>query len=319
MADKARGKALDITTNYCGDHAGQYIAAALKESVTTGYMTMLENIKYERNISLLSGGYGGSGDDAAINLVQARTCDFTNAGELALADKTLKPVPLQINYQICKQDIVDDWQAAQMKAGQWNTALGADFSTFLLSRIAGIIAQHSENNIWTGAAATAGQFEGFTTAGTGVFTTDPVTTVAIGGAFTVSTVVAELTACLTAVPSAVYSHIAEDLYMYVSPTTYRMYIAAMSAEGYINAYSMNDQYQPFFEGVKMAVCPGMPDNQAVVAQASNLFYGTDLLSDETEIRVLDMAPIDGSDNIRIVAKYTGGVQTGWASDITWAS
>jgi hypothetical protein len=61
----------------------------------------------------------------------------------------------------------------------------------------------------------------------------------------------------------------------------------------------------------------MPDNNAVVALQSSLFAGTDLISDETEVRVLDMSTLDGSDNIRIIAKYTMGVQTGLATDITW--
>jgi hypothetical protein len=206
-----------------------------------------------------------------------------------------------------------------MKAGQWNTAMSPDFSTFLLARIAGIIAQHAEENVWSGAATTPGQFEGFMTAATGLFTADPVTLApaVTGGVYTTGTIVADLTALLTAVPSAVYSKISEDLYMYMSPTTYRMYIAAMSASGYINAYSMNDSYQPFFEGCKIAVVPGMPDNNACVAQSSNLYAGADLFSDETEIRVLDMSPITGSDNIRIVAKYSLAVQTGYALDITW--
>ena len=78
---------------------------------------------------------------------------------------------------------------------------------------------------------------------------------------------------------------------------------------------MNGDYEPVFEGYKIAVCPGMPDNQVVAAQKSNLFYGTDLLSDATRINLLDMSTLDGSDNIRCVARYSGGVQTGVGADI----
>ena len=38
-----------------------------------------------------------------------------------------------------------------------------------------------------------------------------------------------------------------------------------------------------FEGVKIAVCPGMADDELVAAQKSNLFFGTDLVSDATRI------------------------------------
>ena len=75
------------------------------------------------------------------------------------------------------------------------------------------------------------------------------------------------------------------------------------------------QYTPEFEGVKIAVCNGMVEDKMVAAQASNLFFGTDLLSDHTEIRMLDMADLDGSDNVRVVAKYTAGVQHAQGGDI----
>ena len=78
---------------------------------------------------------------------------------------------------------------------------------------------------------------------------------------------------------------------------------------------MNEDYQPVFEGIKIAVVPGMVDNQMVFAQSSNLFFGTDLLSDSTRISLLDMANLDGSDNINLVARYTAGVVTGVGADI----
>jgi len=59
----------------------------------------------------------------------------------------------------------------------------------------------------------------------------------------------------------------------------------------------------------------MVEDKLVAAQQSNLFFGTDLLSDHTEIRMLDMADLDGSDNVRVVAKYTAGVQHAQGGDI----
>jgi len=53
----------------------------------------------------------------------------------------------------------------------------------------------------------------------------------------------------------------------------------------------------------------------VAAQKSNLFFGTALLSDKNEVRVLDMADLDGSQNVRMIMRYTAGVQYGIGSDI----
>jgi hypothetical protein len=65
------------------------------------------------------------------------------------------------------------------------------------------------------------------------------------------------------------------------------------------------------------MCPGMSANKVVAAQKSNLFFGTGLLSDYNEVRVLDMANIDGSQNFRIIMRYTAAVQFGIAQDIVF--
>ena len=59
----------------------------------------------------------------------------------------------------------------------------------------------------------------------------------------------------------------------------------------------------------------MVDDQVNIAQKSNLFFGTDLLSDATSIRLMDMSMLDGSDNMRMVARYSAGVQSGVGADI----
>ena len=101
----------------------------------------------------------------------------------------------------------------------------------------------------------------------------------------------------------------------MSPKSYRLYISKISELGYGNAYSMTGDYEAVFEGIKLAVCNGMSDDVLVAAERSNLFFGTDLLSDQTRIQLLDMANLDGSDNMRVVARYSAGVQTGINTDI----
>ena len=119
-----------------------------------------------------------------------------------------------------------------------------------------------KNSIWNGADATVGQFEGFMTAGTGLFLTPDAVTLApaiTGGTYAQATIISDLSALVAAAPAAVYSHISDDLYLYMGVKAYRMYIAAVSELGYVNAYNMNSTYEPYFEGVKIAVCAGMPE------------------------------------------------------------
>ena len=70
-----------------------------------------------------------------------------------------------------------------------------------------------------------------------------------------------------------------------------------------------------FDGVKIFVANGLASNTAIAAQKSNLYFGTGLLNDMNEVKLIDMADIDGSQNVRVVMRFTAGVQYGIVSEI----
>jgi hypothetical protein len=70
-----------------------------------------------------------------------------------------------------------------------------------------------------------------------------------------------------------------------------------------------------FDGIKVVLAPGMPSDHAVAGQKSNLYFGTGLLSDHNEVKVLDMADLDGSQNVRVIMRFTSGIQYGIGSDL----
>jgi hypothetical protein len=300
--------AFTTTSNFAGKAAGFYISAALKEAKSLDFLTMIENIKYKSNIQKMA----GSG------LVKDATCDFTDAGTLALTEAVLEPKNLQINLDLCKKTLLDSWEALQMRAGA-GAPPPASFDDYVISYMGEIIANGVEDSIWGGAAATTGEFEGFMTATTGLLLPAQDATViqsSASGAFDVNNIIANLQTATTDLAANIPSILRkEDLHIYMSPKTYALYISAVSTLGYVNAYQMNGDYEPVFEGYKIAVCPGMRDNGLVIAEKSNLFFGTDLLSDQTRITLMDMANLDGSDNMRLVARYSGGVRQGIGADI----
>ena len=302
--------AFTTTSNYAGKAAGFYISAALNQANSLEYLTMIENIKFKSNIQKMA----GSG------LVQNASCDFTDAGTLALTENVLEPKNLQINLDLCKATLLDSFESLQMRAGA-GAPPPASFDDYVISYMGEIIANGVEESVWSGAAATGGQFEGFLTATTGAFAVDgTVNTSTASAAYTAANIIANLqtlTADMATDISAVLRK--DDLHIYMSPKTYALYVSAVSTLGYVNAYNMNGDYAPVFEGYKIAVCNGMPDNQLVAAEKSNLFFGTDLLSDQTRISLMDMAALDGSDNMRLVARYSGGVQLGIGADIVHQS
>ena len=297
--------AITVTSNFAGKAAGFYISAALKASNSLDYLTMIENIKFKSNIQAMN---------QTENSVVDATCDFNAAGTLALTEKVLEPKNLQVNMDICKRTLLSSWEALQMRSGA-GAPPPASFDDYVISYMGEIIAQATENSIWAGTNV-AGQFNGFLGAVTGLLLPAVDATVvqdAAGGAYSAATIIGELQGAVASIPVTTLGK--EDLHIYMSQRTYQYYISAVSTLGYVNAYNMNGDYVPMFEGYKIAVCNGMLENEVVIAQKSNLFFGTDLLSDATRINLMDMAALDGSDNIRMVARYSAGVQTGTGADI----
>ena len=297
--------AITVASNFAGKAAGFYISAALKASNSLDYLTMIENVKFRSNIQALN---------QTVNSVVDATCDFTAAGTLALTEKVLEPKNLQVNMDICKETLLSSWEALQMRAGA-GAPPPASFDDYVISYMGEIIAQATENSIWAGTAV-AGQFNGFLGAVTGLLLPAVDATVvqdAAAGAYTAATIIGELQGAVASIPVTTLGK--EDLHIYMSQRTYQYYISAVSTLGYVNAYNMNGDYVPMFEGYKIAVCNGMLENELVIAQKSNLFFGTDLLSDATRINLMDMSTLDGSNNIRMVARYSAGVQTGTGADI----
>tara|TARA_Y100000401_G_scaffold24833_1_gene17195 strand:- start:1782 stop:2693 length:912 start_codon:yes stop_codon:yes gene_type:complete len=302
--------AFNVTSNFSGKAAGFYISAALKQAKSLDFLTLIENVKFKSNIQRMAG----------TSLVRNNTCDFTDHGTLALTEKVLEPKALQVNIDLCKENLVSSWEALEMRAGAGAPPPPA-FEDYVISYMGEIIANAAETSIWSGADANNGEFEGFLTATTGAFAVDgTVVSSTASAAYTAANIIANLqtlTADMAANISPVLTK--DDLYIYMNAKTYALYISAVSTLGYVNAYNMNGDYEPVFEGYKIAVCPGMVDNQLVAAERSNLFAGTDLLSDTTRIALLDMTSLDGSDNLRCVAKYSMGVQLGVGADIVHQS
>ena len=198
----------------------------------------------------------------------------------------------------------------------------ASFDDYVISYMGEIIANATEVSLWSGNDATAGEFTGLVQGAVGRLVVDAtvVDVVNVGGAgaaFAAGNIIENLQNCTAAIPTPVYTK--EDLHIYMSPKSYRLYISAISTLGYVNAYSMNGDYDAVFEGIKIAVCPGMNNDVLVAAEKSNLFFGTDLLSDATRIQLMDMSQLDGSDNMRLVARYSGGTQVGIGADVVLVS
>jgi hypothetical protein len=300
-----------ITTTYAGEFAGKYIAAALLSAKTLDnqYITIMPNVKFKSVIQKI----------AVDSIVNDASCNFTTSGTVALTERILEPKELQVNLELCKQEFVDSWEALQLGYSAFDE-IPKDFNDFLISYVGGKVAQATEISIWQGANATNGEFGGIYNALSSSVvaggTNAPVTS-SVSGSVTSANVLTALSALVDAIPQEVYGK--EDLMIYVPTNVVKAYQQALAggaqgANGFNN--QMNVGEKPLnFNGIEMAFCPGLASSAIVAAQKSNLFFGTGLLSDHNEVRVLDMANLDGSQNYRIIMRYTAGTQYGIGSDI----
>ena len=301
-----------ITTTYAGESAGQYISAALLSGSTidNGGITVKPNVKFKEVIKKLS-------TDA---IVKDATCDFDPTSTITLTERVLQPEYQQVNLQLCKKDFISDWEAIQMGYSAHHD-LPPSFSDFLIAHVAAKVAQKTEQSIWAGDTSNNGQFNGLTTQ-IALDAALPAAQEVAGTTVDSSNVIAQLGSIVDAIPSALYG--SEDLNVYVSQNIARAYVRALggfgaSGLGAAGTNAMGTQWwnngSLSFDGVKLFVANGLADNTAVAAEKSNLFFGTGLLADHNEVKVLDMSDLDGSDNVRVVMRFTAGVQYGIVEDI----
>ena len=250
------------------------------------------------------------------NLVSPASCDFNPNSSVTLTERIIQPIELQVNLQLCKADFRSDWTAISMGYSATDT-LPPSFSNFLLGHVADKVAQKTEQDIWNGAAATNGSFAGFKEL---MLADAEVTDVGAGAAVTSANVIDKMGLVLDAIPAEIYT--SEDMFIYVSQNVARAYVRALGGFSTIGAAGTDDKGTQWynggalsFDGVKLVVANGLPNNTMVGAEKSNLFFATGLLNDQNSVQVIDMADIDGSQNVRIVMRYTAAVQYLFGSEI----
>ena len=313
-----------ITTTYAGEFAGKYIAAALLSgnTLSQGAIEIKPNIKFKEVIKKV----------ATSGLIVDESCDFTSAGTVTLTERIIQPENFQVNLELCKTPFESDWGAVSMGYSAFDN-LPPDFASFLIAHVAKEVAQATENNIWQGnlGGAQAGEFDGFTTLMTA--DADVIDVAAVGGGVNSANVIAELGKIVDAIPDTLYGK--DDLYIYVSQNIAKSYVRALGGYsaltnvagtenvGSVGANGIDNRGTLWFggnenlsiDGVKIVVANGLPNNYAVAAEKSNLFFGTGLMSDYNLVKLIDMADIDGSKNVRVIMRFTAGVQYGIGSDV----
>ena len=298
-----------ITTTYAGEFSKKYISAALLSASTieNGGIEVMPNVKYKSVIQRLA-------TDA---IVKNATCAFDATSTVTLTERIITPEEFQVNLELCKKDFASTWQSIEMGMSAFET-LPKSFADYLIAHVAAKVAEKNETNIWRGVTANAGEYDGLVT----LATADAAVVDVVGTTVTAANVIAEIGKVVDAIPATLYGK--EDLHIFISQNVARAYVRALGgfAASGLGANGTNSQGTQWFnngslsfDGVKIFVANGLASNYMMAAQKSNLYFGTGLLSDHNEVKLIDMADIDGSQNVRVIMRFSAGVQYGVGSEI----
>ena len=307
---------VNITSTYSGEFSSKYISAALltAKTIDSGGVTIMPNIKYKQVIQKVETG----------DLITDGTCDFVASSSVTLSEVVLEPLEFQVNLQLCKSDFINTWDAIQMGYSAFNNnGLPTSFSDYLIGYVASKVAAANEINLWTGnlGGAQAGEYDGYET-----LAAADATVLDVAGAvpLTAANIIDEMQKVVDLIPNALYGK--EDLTLYISNKAQKLYVRALggfSVAATSNAGSDNRGTQWYdngsltFGGVPIFVARGMSDNTMIAAEKSNLFFGTGLMSDYNEVRTIDQTPITGSQNVRIIMRFTAAAQIGVGANVVY--
>lgn len=297
-----------VNTTYVGQLATPFVAPAIlsADSIANGYLSVLENVRHEAVLKKFTGG-----------VIADRTCEFGTpaAGQMVLSDVTLTTAQLQVNEQICNKDLAQDWAAAQMQgadAGAPNAYAG-----FISQYVARITASDVEKNIWHGkydhtdGAAGTGADQSFAgilnkyAAGAGTHEDLQI------GAWQSSTPATDATFILTRLavltadaPPAIAGD--PDTNIYMSRASAQLYYQALATTYQLPF--LNDGMVARYAGYNIITPAGFPNDTAIIAKKDNMYFGTNVLTDMIEARILDLTGVTGDAVTRVALLFDAGCQ-----------
>ncbi|NRA49799.1 MAG: hypothetical protein HRU12_11760 [Phaeodactylibacter sp.] len=293
--------------NFAGLKAAGYIAPALYSGATLGtpLVTIHENIKYRLNVRSL---------DVSSDIIRDASCDFNATSTITTSDIILQPKNFQVNLTLCFDDWYDQWEAETISGARRSENEPREFMDFLMDRVSARVSKNIENLTWNG-TNTTNQFTGLITR-LGAADVSQTT-------LTVQNILAEMQKAYNAIDEDVYDE--EDVVWVINKKTKKLYQQAL-ATGQVasgtNISSLDDRLvvgeKPMdYLGIPISVAPGLGDNRMVIARRSDLHFGTNLLTDFTNVQVVDTRETLADNNLRIAMKFACDTQVTNREDITY--
>jgi hypothetical protein len=288
-------------TTYTDELKMELIRKSVLEGRTTSLITVQPDIKSSSSINII---------DSDL-VMQAGACGWNEDGSTILTQRDLSVCPLKINESICLDTLEQYYTQKMMNPGSYNTEM--PFEQIFTEEKAAKVNATIEDLIWKGNTSTgSGNLalcDGFL-----ALIDDEVGNVVTGNtssatAITASNIIDLVDDMVASIPTDIIN--SDDLHLFVGYETYRLYAKALRDANLFHYTGAENQGQDFSQMIpgtncKMIAVRGLNStNRMVLSKASNLFFGTDLLSD---FEAFSIWYSQDADEVRFLFKGKVGVQ-----------
>jgi hypothetical protein len=302
---------LSALTAYTNEFAIDLIKEAVLKGRTVDLVTVQGGIKSSATINRLS----------TILNAQGGACGWNPTGSTILDQRTISVCDIKINEAICLNDLEAFYTQVQMNPGSYNTEIPFEqlFAENKRDQIMALI----EDLIWKGdTVGGSGNLalcdglvklfnDGITASNTAQYGTYSTANVA-------TEIIDKIDEAITKINANVID--ATDLHVFVSYPLFRIYAKALRDANlfhYTGAENQGGDFTLMVPGtnVRVIAVRGLNNvNRFALSPASNVYVGTDLMSDAEDFRIFYSQDFD---EVRFLAKWKIGVQVAYLEHVVW--
>lgn len=292
--------ALIDNTTYTGKDTDGFFSVALLTGDTKSKVRLIPNVKSTVKMGSLNLG----------NILQADGCTLEAVGNYTLAQKSLEVCDLAVKVPICVKDYEANYLSESLRPGsnvEENFPNG--FVDYLLDLVAQQISTQTEHLFWQG--DTAGSPATLCDGIVKKLLADATVLDVTGTTLSASNIIAEIGKVYDKVPDTISE--GGKVVIFLSRKAARFYRQALVASNPALIAWNNGDFTLRYIDVELYVSPGMATNQMVAAEPMNLWYGTDLISDDKEVEIVK-DPTNPKQHY-IITSFKWGVNYGVGAEI----
>ena len=286
----------------------------IKEAVLKGRTVDLVNVQ------------GGIKSSATINRLAttisaaAGACGWSAAGTTTLDQRTISVSDIKINEAICLNDLENYYTQVQMNPGSYNTNIPFEqlFAENKRDQIMALV----EDLIWKGNTSTGSGNLALADGLVKLLDAGITASSAFYGTYSISNLGTEIVAKIDDMIADLNPNVINetDLHIFMGYAEYRTYAKSLrdlNLFAYTGAENQGQDFSQVHPGTNVRVIAVRGLNSAdrfLLTPASNVYVGTDLLSDAEDFKVWYSQDFD---EVRFLAKWKLGVNVAYVENCVW--